>query len=57
VIIERKGVRYRLALDKPASARKTRPPRVDILDPAVAGGQWTWAWKSGGLTFKGQRRA
>ena len=56
VIIERKGVRYRLAVDKPASARKTRQSRIEILDPAVADGQWTWGWTSGGLKFQGKRR-
>ena len=57
VIIERKGVRYRLAVDKPASTRKARRPHIDILDPAVANGQWTWDWTSSGLRFRGKRRA
>jgi len=56
VIIERKGVRYRLAVDKPASARKARQPQVEILDPAVADGQWTWNWTPGGLKFRAKRR-
>src|SRR5687767_11076565 len=56
VIIERKGVRYRLAVDKPASGRKTRQPRIEILDPAVAEGQWTWDVASAGLKFRGKRR-
>jgi hypothetical protein len=57
VIIERKGVRYRLAVEKPAPARKTRKPHIEILDPAVADGQWTWNWTPGGLKFRGKRRA
>jgi hypothetical protein len=59
VIIERKGVRYRLALDKPASARKAkaRRPHIEILDAAVADGQWTWDWTPDGLKFQGKRRA
>ena len=56
VIIERKGVRYRLAVEKPASPRKARQPHIDILDPAVANGQWTWDWTSSGLRFRGKRR-
>jgi antitoxin (DNA-binding transcriptional repressor) of toxin-antitoxin stability system len=56
VIIERKGVRYRLAVDKPAPARKARRPQIEILDPAVADGEWTWEWKPGGLKLKGPGR-
>jgi hypothetical protein len=37
VIIERKGVRYRLAVEKPASSGKSRrAAHIEILDPAVA---------------------
>lgn len=57
VIIERKGVRYRVVVDRPASERKARQPRIEILDPAVAKGQWTWNWAPGGLRFQGKRRA
>jgi antitoxin (DNA-binding transcriptional repressor) of toxin-antitoxin stability system len=56
VIIERKGVRYRLAVDKPAPARRARQPHIEILDPAVAEGQWTWDATSAGLKFRGKRR-
>jgi hypothetical protein len=56
VIIERKGVRYRLAVDKPARARKATQPQIEILDPAVADGQWTWDWTSRGLRFRGKQR-
>jgi hypothetical protein len=56
VIIERKGVRYRLAVDKPARGGRTRQPLIEILDPAVADGQWTWAWTSRGLRFRGKQR-
>jgi antitoxin (DNA-binding transcriptional repressor) of toxin-antitoxin stability system len=56
VIIERKGVRYRLTVDKPARARKTRRPNIEVLDPAVAEGQWTWDWTPKGLRFRDKRR-
>jgi antitoxin (DNA-binding transcriptional repressor) of toxin-antitoxin stability system len=55
VIIERKGVRYRLTVDRRAPARKTRKPNIDILDPAVAAGQWTWNWTPKGLRFRDKR--
>ena len=56
VIIERKGVRYRLAVEKPRTIRKTRKPRIEILDPAVESGEWTWAWTPKGLAFRGRGR-
>jgi hypothetical protein len=56
VIIERKGVRYRLSVEKPALARKRRRPRIEILDPAVEQGQWTWDWTPNGLKFRDTRR-
>jgi hypothetical protein len=56
VIIERKGVRYRLAVEKPASPRKARRSHIEILDPAVSSGHWSWDWTPRGLTFRGKRR-
>jgi antitoxin (DNA-binding transcriptional repressor) of toxin-antitoxin stability system len=52
VVIERRGVRYVLAVE----ARKSRPARrqsvIETIDPAVADGQWTWTPTSRGLRFK-----
>jgi antitoxin (DNA-binding transcriptional repressor) of toxin-antitoxin stability system len=57
VIIERKGVRYRLAVDKSTSSRKSRRSgHIEILDAAVADGSWTWNWTSRALAFRGKRR-
>jgi antitoxin (DNA-binding transcriptional repressor) of toxin-antitoxin stability system len=43
VFIERSGVTYRLSVERPVSRRtKVRPATLEILDPAVAGGNWTW---------------
>jgi antitoxin (DNA-binding transcriptional repressor) of toxin-antitoxin stability system len=56
VIIERKGVRYRLAVEKPVSPRKARRSHIEILDPAVANGHWSWDWTPRGLTFRSKRR-
>ena len=55
VVIERRGVRYRITADvgRPRAAR--RQARIDILDPAVAEGQWTWEWRAEGLAFTGRR--
>jgi hypothetical protein len=57
VIIERKGVRYRLTVEKRASRRKTgRMTGIEILDPAVAKGLWTWDWTPKGFVFRSRRR-
>lgn len=57
VVIERKGVRYRLTRE--ASPRKRagapRRPRIESLDPAIAGGQWTWDLTAGGARFRGRK--
>lgn len=52
VFIERKGVRYRLAVEKPASRRTARRPKIELLDTAVADGAWTWEAGATGLRFK-----
>ena len=52
VIIERHGVRFRLSVVGQAR-RKPRPsPAIEILDPAVAEGGWTWNWTAAGLKFR-----
>ena len=56
VIIERKGVRYRLTVEKATSAPTRRQPRIEVLDKDVAAGCWTWDLGPVGLAFKGGRR-
>ena len=54
VVIERRGVRFRLARESSTPERARRPkraPLVEILDPAVARGQWTWTPARGRLRF------
>jgi hypothetical protein len=57
VIIERRGVRYRLTRE-PRQARKTsRKSVVEHVDRDVAAGEWSWEWAPGGLQFApGPRR-
>lgn len=51
VVIERRDVQYVI--------RATRAPRdvrggrsvIEVLDPAVADGQWQWDWTSKGVRF------
>lgn len=57
VVIERRGKRFALRAER--GRRRTPPsrgPLVDIVDPAVAEGQWTWALSPAGLTFKRRSR-
>lgn len=57
VVIERRGVRFALRAERRTSARRSRRRSlIEALDPAVADGQWTWAWGPGGLQFDGRLR-
>jgi hypothetical protein len=56
VVIERKGVRYRLTVEKPAVRPKRRQRQIDVIDPSVSAAEWTWDWKPGGLAFRRRRR-
>ena len=56
VFIQRDDVLYQLRV---VPARKTRPARkaqIEVLDAAVARGQWTWDWSPDRLKFKGRRK-
>jgi len=52
VLIERKGVQYRLTRAGTAQKRTTkRSPLVEIVDPVVLTAEWTWDWTPDGMTF------
>ncbi len=58
VLIERKGVQYRLTREgSPKKRTSARKPLVDVVDPAVLTGEWTWEWTPDGLTFAGRAAA
>ena len=57
VFIERKGVLYRLSVDRPKKSVTPRKTHFEILDPAVDAGQWTWDWSPGTLAFRETPRA
>jgi antitoxin (DNA-binding transcriptional repressor) of toxin-antitoxin stability system len=52
VLIERRGVTYELTVRKAPARKKKGTPQIDILDPAIATGNWTWDWKKGDLQFR-----
>jgi hypothetical protein len=58
VVIERKGVRYRITREfRTTRKRSARQPRLEILDRAVADGQWTWEPGPRGFAFRPRRRS
>ena len=57
VFIQRKGVTYRLSVEPTKrKARTPSKPRLEVLDPSIADGQWTWDWSGGGLAFHPRKR-
>jgi antitoxin (DNA-binding transcriptional repressor) of toxin-antitoxin stability system len=54
-VIERRGVRFVIRPEE-GPRRISRRNMIDYLDPAVAEGQWTWAFGPAGLVFKGRPR-
>jgi antitoxin (DNA-binding transcriptional repressor) of toxin-antitoxin stability system len=50
IVIERQGIRFQVLASKPRPARK-RAPLLEIVDPAVAAGDWTWSEGPSGWTF------
>lgn len=57
VIIERRGTRFQLSLLPEKSRRSAgRRPRIEILDPAVGEGLWSWEWTPKGATLRSRRR-
>jgi antitoxin (DNA-binding transcriptional repressor) of toxin-antitoxin stability system len=55
VLIERRGVTYELTVRKAPGRRKKGTPQIDILDRAIADGNWTWEWKKGDLQLRTRR--
>jgi antitoxin (DNA-binding transcriptional repressor) of toxin-antitoxin stability system len=51
VVIERRGVRFLIVCEPAATVKAKRTPLVEILDPAVERGQWTWTPARGRLRF------
>ena len=54
VVIERKGVRFRVVVDRAGPARALSrgvAPSIEILDPEVESGNWTWRLGRRGLAF------
>jgi antitoxin (DNA-binding transcriptional repressor) of toxin-antitoxin stability system len=57
VFIERRNVTYRLSVEPRKPARRRAQPIIEVLDPVIASGQWTWNWEGGQLRVQTRRRA
>lgn len=57
VIIERRGVRFHVRTGRQAEVKPTtRAAILELVDPDVAAGHWTWDWDSEGVRFTPQVR-
>jgi antitoxin (DNA-binding transcriptional repressor) of toxin-antitoxin stability system len=59
VLIERKGVRFRVVLDRVGPAKapvRSRTPAIEIRDRGVESGNWTWRLGKRGLSFARRSR-
>jgi antitoxin (DNA-binding transcriptional repressor) of toxin-antitoxin stability system len=56
VIVERRGVRFTLAVAQAKPRRKRRESIIETVDSSVDRGDWTWRWSSSGLRLAGRRR-
>jgi antitoxin (DNA-binding transcriptional repressor) of toxin-antitoxin stability system len=57
VLIERRGVRFRLHTERQATPKRTpRTPVIEIVDPAVVAGEWKWEWEPEGVRFAATKR-
>ena len=57
VIIERRGVRYRVTREPPQRQQTPRKSVIEHTDQHVAAGEWSWEWAPGGLQFAARAKA
>jgi prevent-host-death family protein len=57
VVIERRGVKFRVVAEAPRTAKTPDDAVFDFVDAAVSGGQWTWrADAAKGMQFAPRRK-
>ena len=57
VVIERRGVRYSLKVERLVRRPHRRKSRISYMDPALEAGQWSWEWGPKGPEFRDLRKA
>lgn len=56
VVIERRGIRFRLIAERERPGKRSETALFDFVDPAVLTGQWTWKAGARGLAFSPRRK-
>ena len=56
VVIERRGVRFRVVAEPEPRRSQGEGKLFDAVDPAVLSGQWSWTAGPKGLRFAGRRK-
>ena len=56
VFIERRGVRYQVSVVASHRRRRKAAPAIEITDPAIENGQWSWTWGAQGVSFRAARK-
>ena len=57
VIIERRGVRYRITREPPRRRQTARKSVIEHTDQQGAAGEWSWEWAPGVLQFAAPAKA
>ncbi len=53
VIIERRNVQYVISVRRSTARRSaSRLPAIEVLDPAIDAGEWSFTWSPSGLRLK-----
>jgi antitoxin (DNA-binding transcriptional repressor) of toxin-antitoxin stability system len=58
VFIERRGVIYRISVEPAAKRARPAKKAIEVLDPAIEKGTWSWDWSPRGqaLRLRARRR-
>lgn len=56
VVIERRGVRFRLVAERQRPSAASKTALFDFVDAAVMAGQWSWKAGAKGVTFAPRRK-
>jgi hypothetical protein len=51
-VIERGDVQYVITVKRRARRSRAHTAMIEVIDPAVAAGQWRWDWAGGSVAFK-----
>jgi hypothetical protein len=55
VVIERRGVRYRVTREPEQKRQSSRKPVIEHADRQIVSGEWSWEWAPGGIQLAGTK--